>query len=308
MASSFDVLPPEIAQKCVEFLDFDLVTGELKGVSKATRGVARRALTRGRWKPFRYVAEQGLAAVSEIDQRAFFLEPPAAVCVPCREAWALDPALVIRLICDWDTAHLNTTYLKREMAAEGVYQGRFLWIVEPAESGLSRIVSALECTYLIQGPVPRPSAAAVAAAAAVGAHVVMAPSKWPFFPFPMLNAWNQALTFAAGLAEDPNKVYEVTPGVPISFDALLGRDFMHSEAGPLVGYGLEAWSDPKLAARFAHRFHVRYGHTSGYANEMEMYFGGAALWSADWVDRTKAGAFMAEMGRIWNAHWSDPDE
>ena len=47
---------------------------------------------------------------------------------------------------------------------------------------------------------------------------------------------------------------------------------------------------------------------SSYANEMEMYFGGAALWSADWVDRTKAGAFMAEMGRIWNAHWSDPDE
>ena len=41
---------------------------------------------------------------------------------------------------------------------------------------------------------------------------------------------------------------------------------------------------------------------------MEMYFGGAALWSANWVDRTKAGAFMAEMGRIWNAHWSDPDE
>ena len=43
MASSFDALPPEIAQKCVEFLDFDFVSGELKGVSKATRGVARRA-------------------------------------------------------------------------------------------------------------------------------------------------------------------------------------------------------------------------------------------------------------------------
>ena len=56
------------------------------------------------------------------------------------------------------------------------------------------------------------------------------------------------------------------------------------------------------------RFHVRYGHTSGYTNEMEMYFGGAALWSANWKDRTKAGAFMAEMGRIWQASWSDPDE
>ena len=116
MASSFDALPPEIVQKCVEFLDFDLVSGDLKAVSKATRGVARRALTRGRWKPFRYVAEQGLAAVSEIDHRAFFLD------------------------------------------------------------------------------------------------------------------------------------------------------------------------------------------------DIEMYFGGAALWSLSWVDRTKAGAFMAEMERIWHAHWSDPDE
>ena len=42
MASSFDALPPEIVQKCVEFLDFDLVSGDLKGVSKATRGVARQ--------------------------------------------------------------------------------------------------------------------------------------------------------------------------------------------------------------------------------------------------------------------------
>ena len=47
---------------------------------------------------------------------------------------------------------------------------------------------------------------------------------------------------------------------------------------------------------------------SGYDNDIEMYFGGAALWSLSWVDRTKAGAFMAEMERIWHAHWSDPDE
>ena len=98
MASSFDVLPPEIAQKCVEFLDFDLVTGELKGVSKATRGVARRALTRGRWKPFRYVAEQGLAVCAAEDcawsveglrgQRGLTDPPPAAACAIFREAWA----------------------------------------------------------------------------------------------------------------------------------------------------------------------------------------------------------------------------
>ena len=32
MASSFDALPPEMVQKCVEFLDFDLVSGDLRGL------------------------------------------------------------------------------------------------------------------------------------------------------------------------------------------------------------------------------------------------------------------------------------
>ena len=61
MSSSFDSLPPEVAQRCVEFLPFAEVHAEIKQVSKATRKAARRALTRGRWKPIRYVAEEGLA-------------------------------------------------------------------------------------------------------------------------------------------------------------------------------------------------------------------------------------------------------
>ena len=67
MASLFESLSPEIVQKCVECLDFDFVRGDLKAVSKATRGVARRALTRGRWRPIRYVAEQGLAVCAVND-------------------------------------------------------------------------------------------------------------------------------------------------------------------------------------------------------------------------------------------------
>ena len=289
MASSFDALPPEMVQKCVEFLDFDLVSGDLKGVSKATRGVARRALTRGRWKPFRYVAQQALAAVSEIDHRAFFREPPAAVCATCREAWALDPALVVRLICGWDTSHLKRTYLEREMANHGVYQGRLLWIVEPSQNGLSRIVAALEGTCLIQFSINVP-------------HYYPAdsevPSKLQFFPLPMLNAWNWAQTLAADLAEDPNKVF--TPA-PLSLDSVVGQELEHAEHGPLVGRGLGAWSDPLLAARFTRKFHVRYGYSRSYATEAEMYFHGARAWSDDWVDRTKASAFVVEMARIFDA-------
>ena len=175
MGSLFENLPPEMVQKCVEFLPFAEVHAEIKQVSKATRKVARRALTRGRWKPFRYVAQQALAAVSEIDHRAFFREPD--------------------------------------------------------------------------------------------------------------------------LAEDPNLVaYEITPGVPISFERFLGRRLQHDESGPLVGRGLGAWSDPKLAAVFTRHYLLHYGH----GNDIEMHDTTARAWSDDWEDRTKANAFIAEIARIWN--------
>ena len=68
MASLFESLPPEMVQKCLEFLPFAEVHAEIKQVSKATRKVARRALTRGRWKPIRFVAEQGLAVCAAEDK------------------------------------------------------------------------------------------------------------------------------------------------------------------------------------------------------------------------------------------------
>ena len=80
MASLFESLPPEMVQKCLEFLPFDKLIERgawaweahgresiprrdrsLKSVSKAVCAAVRRALTRGRWRPIRYVAEQGLA-------------------------------------------------------------------------------------------------------------------------------------------------------------------------------------------------------------------------------------------------------
>ena len=77
-----------------------------------------------------------------------------------REAWALDPALVIRIIIfDWNTYPARgppPANLIPSKAKHGVYQGRFLWIVEPSAAGLSRVVSALEATYVIQGELGAP--------------------------------------------------------------------------------------------------------------------------------------------------------
>ena len=68
-----------------------------------------------------------------------------------------------------------------------------------------------------------------------------------------------------------------------------------------LGRGLEAWSDTDLAAKFTRKFHVRYGYSRLYATEAEMYFHGARAWSDNWVDRTKASAFVVEMARIFDA-------
>ena len=178
MPSPFDSLPAEITQKCVQFLPFDVVTGELKAVSKEIRGLARRELTRGRWKPIRYVAVQGLAVCAADDSLQefglggfpveFARDPPPAACATFREAWALDPALVIKVICDWDTSGLGAHLM-------GVYQGRFLSIVEPPVEGLgiyntvSRMVPCLEAMYLIR----------VSDDATHGT----VRDKWNFFPF-----------------------------------------------------------------------------------------------------------------------------
>ena len=131
MASPLESLPPEMVQKCVEFLPFDKLIERgawaweahrrsdaallrrdrsLKSVSKTVCAAVRRALTKGRWRPIRCVAEQGLAVCAAGDHAwpddplhgngAPTDPPPAAapLCAIFREAWALDPALVVRII------------------------------------------------------------------------------------------------------------------------------------------------------------------------------------------------------------------
>ena len=142
-----DSLPSELVQKCLEFLPFAEVHAGVKQVSKATRKAARQALTRGRWRPFRYVAEQGLAvcaatgclgngrglgANARVGDAASAV--PAAACATFREAWTLDRSLVMRIICK-----------DRGPGTYGeAYQACFLRIVEPSIDGLSRIIGARE--------------------------------------------------------------------------------------------------------------------------------------------------------------------
>ena len=57
--SALRVLPREVLARCLEFLSFDQAL-EAKQVSKEVRSAARRALIQ-RWRPIKFVAEQGVA-------------------------------------------------------------------------------------------------------------------------------------------------------------------------------------------------------------------------------------------------------
>ena len=251
----FSRLPLREIQKCLEFLQFDLVDTAMRSVSKATRAAARLALTCGRWRPIRYVAEQGLAVCRSVHQLRHGrvddfrkCEPPAAARLRFQEAWALDAALVIRVVCGWEVGH--PSHLSLECAI-------FLWIVEPSLDGLSRIVAACEDAYLLQY---------------AGSYAYAPRDR---FPWPMIRDWQNEIRGAWQCQ--------------ISLE----------ESWPLIGAGLEAWADQQLAATFTREcldFSIVL-----YFEDVRILDTTARTWSENWEDRTKAGAFVAAMGRIREA-------
>ena len=120
-------------QRVVEFLPIEQLYKEkshtVKAVSRAWRTAARRALTRGRWKPLRTLEDRGQLICSEVyDER---LEPEAcrAFTRDAREAWALYPGEVLLMLLDWN-ASVSRDYLSL--------------VVEPTKQGFGSIVAAFE--------------------------------------------------------------------------------------------------------------------------------------------------------------------
>ena len=117
-------------QRVVEFLPIEQLYKEkshtVKAVSRAWRTAARRALTRGRWKPLRTLEEQ---LDERLDEQ---LEPEArrAFDRDAREAWALYPGeVLLMLISEWSVA-AACDYLSL--------------VVEPTKQGFGSIVAAFE--------------------------------------------------------------------------------------------------------------------------------------------------------------------
>ena len=108
-------VPPGLVQKILHFLPLDKVH-QAKQVSKLYRSAAHSAMTRGRWKPVRLVAEHSKRHVM----------PPSLAL--CRAAWELDPSETLRLALTWP----------------GPAAVHFLALLEPSLDGLERILRACE--------------------------------------------------------------------------------------------------------------------------------------------------------------------
>ena len=133
-ASGYDTLDGYVLTKVLEFLPLDDAAAA-KQLSPTTASAARRALTRGRWRPFKTFCLDGdgqgrrtIANQSYTDQdRALF-----------REVWALESGAVMKELASW---HPVSSTGPNSSEIEGGL--RFLAIVEPEPtSGFGRIVAA----------------------------------------------------------------------------------------------------------------------------------------------------------------------
>jgi hypothetical protein len=112
-------VPPGLVQKILNFLPLDKVH-QAKQVSKLYRSAAHSAMTRGRWKPVRLVAEH----------YKHQWRPPALAL--CRAAWDVDLSETLRLSLTWP-CHTG------QFAA-----AHFLALVEPSLDSLERILKVCE--------------------------------------------------------------------------------------------------------------------------------------------------------------------
>mmetsp|Transcript_24096 Transcript_24096/g.73582 ORF Transcript_24096/g.73582 Transcript_24096/m.73582 type:complete len:299 (+) Transcript_24096:69-965(+) len=267
------ILPPELVERCLEFLPFEEVHTNAKQVSKAMRSAARRCLTRGRWRPLKYVVENAMVTNA--------LERPssAAETATFRAAWAVDPRQVLlEFILLWnnkresclagDSTILTDTFWNWDRGNTlagmvGVFKpsvARFLALVEPSIDGLGRLTMALERVerYLVKkGP---------------GRFETVMPIKF-------LSLWTERLGESA-LVTRWLPGYAGNENLMMNLDELLNPE-------SLVGSGLESWAEPSDMASFI--FWLR----EWDSDEIHRLSDIALALSMNWQDRQKSGAFVA---------------
>ena len=249
-------LPPELVERCLEFLPFEDLHTNVKQLSKAMRSAARRCLTRGRWRPIRYVVKEAIVA------NALHGSLATAASAQFRAAWALDPGLVLlELILLWRNEKDSHEDDDRGMTPDVFYDwdrshfqpsvARFLAHVEPSIDGLGRFTMALERLEI---------------------HFRGRSRFRGEMSVSLLSLWTKRLGDST-LIDDS--------GREMNMNELLNPE-------SLVGSGLESWAEPKDVAKFLSW--LRYW---SYDDDYQSLLTAARALSRNWQNRRKADAFVA---------------
>ena len=268
--SRFVALPQELQIRCVEFLALGDAASLAKQLSKGTRTAARRALTRGRWRPVCEVARNGQATIEGVmggywkidgnpqagkrtwQERLAGLSDASRALF--REAWALEPAEVLFILNIWSRESYHEASL-------------FLCLVEPSADGLRRVLAACEYSHREcarrAGHSGRPSLAEDA-------------DERECLPSELVGAWLRGLG---------------------------ARLFFHQQP-TLFGEHLECWEDPAQAAGFVWASSPGRGkewlHESMYGGEEydrgipNYIIDKARAYCARWEDQIKKATFLRQ--------------
>ena len=271
--TGYAALPQELQIRCVEFLALGDAASLAKQISKGTRGAARRALTRGRWRPVCEVARNGKATIEGVmggywkidgnphagastwQERLAGLSDASRALF--REAWALEPAEVLFILNIWSREDYHASCL-------------FLCLVEPSADGLRRVLAACEYSHREcarrAGHSGRPSLAEDA-------------DERECLPSELVGAWLRGIG---------------------------ARLFFHQQP-TLFGEHLECWEDPAQAAGFVWASSPDCGkewlHESMYGSEeYGMYGEGipnyivdkARAYCSRWEDQIKKATFLRQ--------------
>mmetsp|Transcript_18346 Transcript_18346/g.54515 ORF Transcript_18346/g.54515 Transcript_18346/m.54515 type:complete len:314 (+) Transcript_18346:186-1127(+) len=133
----------DVLSKAVEFLALDEAPA-VKSVSRAFRSAARRALTRGRWRPFRQFSARGMIAVRG-DAPPQLSDSTVSL---FREVWALDSGAVVLELASWVDLGNNGMVLEGALRFLDAVVARSIDHVGQVVGALGRVAEQIEAREL----------------------------------------------------------------------------------------------------------------------------------------------------------------
>ena len=272
-------LPREMVACCLEFLPYANLLAVIR-VSRCVESAAQLVL-RVRWRGVEYARTNRVST-----QKASWTIRKGGESVTgtlILSAWQRDPGDLLLACLTWKRP--RDLGSRREKLSGGWSMSwnrrEFLMRLEPSADGIGRVVAACEHPYRTLRAMSR-------------AILAMHRSERPGSAVALIHDWATHTFDWAGLIHDE-----------FADDEEEGDDEVQRRICLQVGRALEAWADPKLAARFMDellRIVIRNLWRDHQVSDRRVDSGqlGGVLttFSVDWQDRSKAAAFAGTAGQI----------